>query len=89
MYKNELSQRTPILIALSTCPRCNRIKKFLEMNQITAIVIDYDLLTSGEKKAHLKFLQPLNPLYIFPTLIVGEDVVVGEKYEAVKEVLGL
>jgi len=65
------------------------MKEFLEMNHVTATVVDYDLLNSREKKAHLKFLRPINPLYIFPTLIVGKNTVVGERYEAAKEALGL
>ena len=31
MYEHELGQNIPVLIALSTCPRCHRMKKFLEM----------------------------------------------------------
>lgn len=28
MYEQEVANRIPILFALSTCPRCQRMKKF-------------------------------------------------------------
>lgn len=87
MYEYELKNKIPILMAISTCPRCSRMKKFLQMNNIQAKIIDIDLLSRGEKKQHLKFLQPTNPSLSFPTLIVGEFAVIGEDYDGIMEVL--
>jgi glutaredoxin-like protein NrdH len=89
MFEHEVKNKIPILMAISTCPRCQRMKKFLEMNNVKATIVDVDLLPADEKKAHLRFLQPINPRLSFPTLIVGELAVVGEDYDGVKEVLGL
>ncbi|MDW7679513.1 MAG: glutaredoxin domain-containing protein [bacterium] len=89
MYEHELNNGVPILLAISTCPRCSRMKKFLESHHIKAKVIDIDLLSREEKKQHLKFLQPSNPSLSFPTLIVGDVAVIGEDYDGVKEVLEL
>lgn len=89
MYEHELKNRIPILMAISTCPRCNRMKKFLEMNNIEAKIIDIDLLSREDKKTHLKFLLPSNPSLSFPTLIVGDAAVIGEDYEGVREVLNI
>jgi len=84
-----VKNKIPILMAISTCPRCQRMKKFLEMNNVKATIVDIDLLQADEKRAHMRFLQPINPRLSFPTLIVGELAVVGEDYDGVKEVLGL
>jgi glutaredoxin-like protein NrdH len=89
MFEYEVKNKVPILMAISTCPRCQRMKKFLEMKNVKVTIVDIDLLPKDEKKAHLRFLQPINPRLSFPTLIVGELAVVGEDYDSVKEVLGL
>ncbi|MBN2090514.1 glutaredoxin family protein [candidate division KSB1 bacterium] len=89
MYEYEVKNRIPILFALSTCPRCIRMKKFLDMNQVKSLVVDYDLLPQEEKRQVLRFLQPINPLYSFPTLVVGDVAVIGEDYEGAKEVLNI
>lgn len=89
MYEHELKNRIPILLAISTCPRCARMKRFLEMNNVEAKIVDIDLLAMEEKKKHLKFMQPSNPSLSFPTLIVGDLAVIGEDYDGVKEVLNL
>jgi glutaredoxin-like protein NrdH len=89
MFEYEVKNKIPILMAISTCPRCQRMKQFLKQNNINATIVDVDLLPPDEKKAHLRFLQPINPRLSFPTLIVGELAVVGEDYDGVKEVLGL
>ena len=89
MFEYEVKNKVPILMAISTCPRCQRMKKFLEMNNVKVTIVDIDLLPKEDKKAHLRFLQPINPRLSFPTLIVGELAVVGEDYDGVKEVLGI
>jgi glutaredoxin len=89
MYEQEVMNRIPILLAISTCPRCERVKKFLKLYQITAKIIDVDLLPIEEKRTHMRFLQPFNPRLSFPTLIIGDFAVVGEDYDGIKEVLGL
>lgn len=89
MFEYEVKNRIPILMAISTCPRCGRMKEFLRMHGVKATIVDIDLLPLDEKKAHMRFLQPINPRLSFPTLIVGDLAVVGEDYEGVKEVLGL
>ncbi len=89
MFEYEVKNNVPILMAISTCPRCQRMKKFLEMNGVKAKIVDVDLLPAEEKRTHMRFLQPINPRLSFPTLIVGELAVIGEDYEGAKEVLGL
>lgn len=64
-------------------------EKFLNNNNISSKIIDVDLLGIGEKKAIFKFIQPMNPNLIFPTLIVGDLAIIGEDYDGAKEVLNL
>lgn len=89
MFEYEVKNKVPILMAISTCPRCQRMKQFLKQNNISAKIVDIDLLPADEKKAHMRFLQPINPRLSFPTIIVGDLAVIGEDYDGAKEVLGL
>jgi len=89
MFEQEIRENMPILFALSTCPRCQRMKTFLENHGIVARIVDVDLLDSSEKQKHLKFLSRINPAVSFPTLVVGETAVLGEDYRGVREVLSL
>jgi len=89
MYEYEVRNRIPLLLAISTCPRCKRMKKFLKANNVTAKIVDVDLLSFGEKRETYLFLQQVNPNLSFPTLIVGDIAVIGENYDDVKEVLAL
>jgi glutaredoxin-like protein NrdH len=89
MYEREVQEKTPILFALSTCPRCNRMKQFLDENRVQAVVVDVDLLPPSEKQAQLEFLRMVNPAVSMPTLVVGEFAVLGEDYDGVREALRL
>ncbi len=89
MYDYEIKNRIPLLLAISTCPRCTRMKEFLKIHKVNVKIVDVDLLNYSEKKETYIFLQPINPNLSFPTLIVGDLAVVGEDYESVKEVLEL
>ena len=89
MYEYEVENKVPILLALSTCPRCRGMKEFLRKNGIAAAIVDVDLLPKKEKRENLDFLRRVNPRVSFPTLVVGDQAVIGEDYDSVREVLGL
>ncbi len=89
MFDHELENKIPILLAISTCPRCTRIKRYLKMHKIDFKDVDIDLKQIGEKKAIFKFMQPYNPGLSFPTLIVSDQAVIGEDYNSIKEALNL
>jgi glutaredoxin-like protein NrdH len=88
MYEEEIRNRRPILFAISTCPRCRRVKEFLKSNGIDAVVIDVDLLPKEERREQLAFVKQVNPRVSFPTLVVGELAVIGEDLPGIKEALG-
>lgn len=89
MYEVEIQSRRPILFALSTCPRCQRMKDFLSRHGVEALVIDVDLLPMTEKQQHYRFIREINPRISFPTLVVGDLAVIGEDYAGAQEALGL
>jgi hypothetical protein len=48
-----------------------------------------DLLEGDERKAIIEDIKKLNPRCSFPTLIIGDEVIVGFKEKKIKEALGL
>jgi glutaredoxin len=76
------------LYALSTCPECKRLKKFLDEHNIQHELIEVDLLDSGEQWVTSKEVRRHNPAATYPTLVIEE--VISEFDEgAIKEALGI
>ncbi len=74
---------------LSTCSHCKSTKKLLNDCDVAYEAVDVDLLDSEERKAILEDVKALNPKCSFPTIKIGEKVIVGYKEDAIKEALGL
>jgi glutaredoxin len=51
--------------------------------------VDVDLLKGEERQAILEDVKKFNPKCSFPTIIIGDKVIVGFKEEEIKEALGL
>ena len=77
------------IFSLSTCSHCKATKKFLSECTIKYEFIDVDLLKGEERKAILADVKKFNPKCSFPTIIIGEKVVIGFKEGEIKEALGL
>lgn len=74
------------LYALSTCPECKRVKKFLDENNVKYELIEVDLLDSGEQWVASKEVRKYNPDVTYPTLVL-EEAILGFDEEAIKEAL--
>jgi glutaredoxin len=75
--------------SLSTCSHCKATKKLLGDCEIKYEFEDVDLLEGDERKAILEDVKKYNPRCSFPTIIIGEKVIVGFKEKEIKEALGL
>jgi glutaredoxin-like protein NrdH len=84
-----MSENNVKIYSLSTCSHCKSTKKFLSECAIKYEFVDVDLLEGVERKAILEDVKRFNPKCSFPTIIIGEKVVVGYKEEEIKEALGL
>ena len=51
--------------------------------------VDVDLLEGSERKAILEDVKKFNPRCSFPTVIIGDKVIVGYKEKEIKEALKL
>ncbi|MGQ9919730.1 MAG: glutaredoxin family protein [Desulfobacca sp.] len=75
------------LFALSTCSHCRDCKALLAELGCNYTCIDVDQLSPVERKAMLAEIQKVNPRLSFPTLVVGDKVIVGFKKEEIQELL--
>ena len=77
------------IYSLSTCGHCKATKRFLSECEIVYEFVDVDLLEGDERKAILEDVKKINPKCSFPTIQIGEKVIVGYKENEIKEALGL
>ena len=77
------------IFSLSTCSHCKATKKFLGECNVQYEFTDVDLLQGHERAAILEDVKKLNPRCSFPTIIIGEKVIIGYKEDQIKEALGL
>lgn len=80
----------PVMIyTLSTCGHCKAAKKFLNECKIEFEFEDVDMLEGEERAAILEEVKKWNPNCSFPTIIIGDKVIVGYKENEIREALGL
>jgi glutaredoxin-like protein NrdH len=77
------------LFTLSTCSHCIRTKRFFKDNGIDMEFIDVDLLTSAERESVMSEIRMLNPDCSFPTICIGDTIMVGFNEEKLKKALNI
>ena len=78
-----------ILIALINMCNTGTVWFSLDECMIKYEFVDVDLLDGEERKAILADVKKFNPRCSFPTVIIGDEVIVGYKEDKIKEALGL
>jgi glutaredoxin len=77
------------LYALSTCSHCKCTKELLNDCGIKFDCTDVDTLPREEITAILEEIKKVNERCSFPTIIIGDKVIVGFKEKEIREALGL
>jgi glutaredoxin-like protein NrdH len=72
------------IYTLSTCSHCKATKKFLDECEVKYEFEDVDLLKGEERKAILEDVKKWNPNCTFPTIIIGDRVIVGHKEKEIR-----
>lgn len=75
------------LYALSTCSHCRDCKALLAQLGCNYTCIDVDQLAPEQRQAILAEIREINPRISFPTLVVGDKVIIGFKKEEIQESL--
>ena len=77
------------MFTLSTCSHCKATKKFLNDCDVAYDATDIDLLEGDEKQLVLNEVIKYNPNRSFPTIVIGDKVIIGFNEKALREALGL
>jgi glutaredoxin-like protein NrdH len=87
--KEEGMEKPIVVFTLSTCSHCKATKRFLDDCAVKYEFTDVDLLDGEERTAILEDVRKWNPRCSFPTIIIGDKVIVGYREDEIKEALGL
>ena len=77
------------MYTLSTCHHCKAAKKFIANCGVEFDYTDVDLLTGAEREAVLAEVRRYNPECSFPTIIIGNQIIVGNDEAKIRKALGL
>ena len=77
------------IYTLSTCSHCKAAKKFLNENNVIFDATDVDLLQGADRESVLNEVVQYNPQRSFPTIIIGDKIIIGFKESDIREALGL
>jgi glutaredoxin-like protein NrdH len=74
---------------LSTCSHCHRTKRFFRDAGLDVEFTDVDLLTGAEREQIMNEVRKLNPDCSFPTICIGDAIIVGFNEEKIKKALDI
>lgn len=77
------------MYTLSTCGHCRAAKQFMGSHGVAHEFTDVDLLTGELRQSTLDEIRKYNPGCSFPTILIGEKVIIGFNETALREALGL
>lgn len=86
--KEDLMAPPVKVYALSTCIHCRHAKEFLDEMHIPFECVHVDTLLGPERKEIMQVIGKLNPALSFPTIIIGDKVIVGFRREEIEKALG-
>jgi glutaredoxin-like protein NrdH len=73
--------------ALSTCPWCKKVKRYLDEQQVQYDCIDVDLAQGQDQKDALEEVEKLTGRRSFPVTVIGETVIQGYKEDEIERAL--
>ncbi len=83
-------QHKPVkMYTLSTCSHCRAAKTLMSSLGVKYDYVDVDLLEGSARAAVLEEVKKYNPLCSFPTILIGDTVIVGNREDKIKEALGV
>jgi glutaredoxin-like protein NrdH len=77
------------MYTLSTCSHCKAAKELMKQLRVEYDFTDVDLLQGEERQSAIAEVRNLNPRLSFPTIVIGDRVIVGNRQDEIKQALGL
>ena len=82
-----MTEKRITLYALTTCSHCKKTKELLDGCGTEYDCVFVDKLQGEERKEMIEAIKKVNPKLSFPTLLLGEETVVGFKEARIMEIL--
>lgn len=73
--------------ALSTCPWCKKVKKYLDEKNVEYDCVDVDLVKGEEQDIALKEVEKLTGKRAFPVTVINGQVITGFKEDELEGAL--
>jgi glutaredoxin-like protein NrdH len=77
------------MFTLSTCGHCRAARKLLEDLGVEYQFTDVDLLQGRDQLRAVNELRKINRRLTFPTIVIGDRVIIGNREEEIREALGV
>ena len=77
-----------VLYALSTCTWCSKTKNLLSSFGVKYDYVYVDLLKGKDREEAVSEIKRINPNITFPTVAVGDKVIIGFNEKAIRAALG-
>ena len=77
------------IYTLSTCSHCKALKKFLNDCGVQFKFVDVDLLEGSKRDNILQEIVKYNPQRSFPTIIIGDKIIIGFREAEIRRALGI
>jgi glutaredoxin-like protein NrdH len=77
------------MYTLSTCSHCKAAKGFMEKIGVQYDYTDVDLLEGAARQSVIDEIRKINKRLSFPTIVIGDKVIVGNDPDAIKKALGV
>ena len=75
------------LYSLRTCTHCKDTKQYLEQLNVSFKTIYVDMLLGEDRSETLRQLRRINPGVSFPTLVMGDTIIIGFKKDDIDDAL--
>jgi len=79
----------PRLYTLSTCVHCSAAKRFLKAHGIEFDYVDVDKLDGEERNNIISEVMRISGTCRFPTIVIGDTLIVGFYEDKIRASLGL
>ena len=75
------------IYTLANCSHCTRAKDYLDEREIPYDAVNVDFLCGEDRNQTMDTVRKLNPAITFPTIVIGERVIIGFRPEEIEAVL--
>jgi glutaredoxin len=78
----------PTVYIITTCPRCKRVKDYLDQLGVIYELVAVDLLPRDERTLIVERFRKFHPVVSFPIIEHGETILIGTNTDEVRQVFG-